>query len=94
MSFTAEEIAYLRSQPLARVATVATDGQPDAVPLAFEFDGTYFWLGGTGEAVLSTRKFRNVIAGNHRVALVIDDLDPSAHSSPAASASTDTWTIR
>ena len=41
MSFTAEEIAYLRSQPC--VATLAADGRPDAVPLAFEFDGTYFW---------------------------------------------------
>ena len=47
---------------------------PEVRPLAFEFDETYFWLGGTGEAVLGTRKFRNVIAGNHRVALVIDDL--------------------
>jgi pyridoxamine 5'-phosphate oxidase family protein len=74
VSFTDEEIAYLRSQPLARVATVSRDGQPDVVPLAFEFDGTFFWVGGTGAAVAGTRKFRNVRAGNHKVALVIDDL--------------------
>ncbi|TNC25480.1 PPOX class F420-dependent oxidoreductase [Amycolatopsis alkalitolerans] len=74
MSFTEEEIAYLRSQPLARVATVGPDGQPDVVPLAFEFDGTFIWVGGTGAAVLGTRKFRNVAAGNHRVSLTVDDL--------------------
>ncbi|MFG1707495.1 pyridoxamine 5'-phosphate oxidase family protein [Nonomuraea sp. M3C6] len=39
MSFTDEELAYLRSQPLARVATLGADGQPDVVPLAFEYDG-------------------------------------------------------
>ena len=74
MSFTDEELAYLRSQPLARVATVSPDGQPDVVPLSFEFDGTYFWIGGSGETVVHTRKLRNLRAGNHRVALVIDDL--------------------
>jgi pyridoxamine 5'-phosphate oxidase family protein len=74
MSFTSEELAYLRSQPLARVATVSPDGLPDVVPLAFEFDGTFFWVGGTGPAVANTRKFQNVRAGNHKVALVIDDL--------------------
>ncbi|GIH92591.1 PPOX class F420-dependent oxidoreductase [Planobispora siamensis] len=74
MSFTDEEIAYLRSQPLARVATLSPDGQPDVVPVAFEFDGTFFWIGGSGRSVLDTRKFRNVRAGNHQVALVVDDI--------------------
>jgi len=74
MTFTDEERAYLRSQPLARVATVAAAGQPDVVPLAFEFDGTHFWVGGSGSTVLHTRKFRNVLAGNREVALVIDDM--------------------
>lgn len=74
MAFTEEEAAYLRSQPLARVATVDAGGQPDVVPLAFEFDGTYFWVGGVGEAVLGTRKFRNVGAGQDKVSLVVDDM--------------------
>jgi pyridoxamine 5'-phosphate oxidase family protein len=81
MSFSDEEIAYLRSQPLTRLATVGPDGQPDVVPLAFEFDGGGFWVGGVGDAVARTRKFRNVAAGNDRVALVFDDLislDPFA----------------
>ena len=74
MFFTDQEADYLRSQPLTRLATVGPDGQPDVVPLAFEFDGQGFWVGGVGEAVLRTRKFRNVAAGNDRVALVFDDL--------------------
>ena len=46
MAFTEDEVAYLKSQPLARLATVDADGQPDVVPVGFEFDGTYFYVGG------------------------------------------------
>jgi pyridoxamine 5'-phosphate oxidase family protein len=74
MSFTDDEIAYLRSQPIARLATLGAGGQPDVVPLSFEFDGTYIWVGGSGPTVLDTRKFRNVGSGNHQVALVVDDM--------------------
>jgi pyridoxamine 5'-phosphate oxidase family protein len=74
MAFTPEEVAYLRSQPLARLVTVANDGQPDVVPVAFEFDGTAFWVGGSGRSVLTTRKFRNIAGGANKVALVVDDL--------------------
>jgi len=81
MSFTEEETVYLRSQPLARIATVAPEGQPDAAPVGFEFDGTYFYVGGVDPA--NTRKFRNVRAGNGKVALVVDDL-----------VSTNPWTPR
>jgi pyridoxamine 5'-phosphate oxidase family protein len=81
MSFTDEEVTYLRSQRLARLATVSPDGQPDAAPVGYEFDGTYFYVGGRDP--VKTRKFRNVRAGNAKVALVIDDL-----------VSTDPWTPR
>jgi pyridoxamine 5'-phosphate oxidase family protein len=74
MAFTEQEIAYLQSQGLGRLATVGPDGQPDVVPVAVEFDGTFFWVGGPPE-VTSTRKFRNVAAGNPRVSLVIDDME-------------------
>lgn len=74
MSFTPEEIAYLQSQPLARFATFSTEGQPDLVPVGFEFDGTHFWIGGPGPSFSRTRKIRNIAAGNRKVALVIDDL--------------------
>jgi pyridoxamine 5'-phosphate oxidase family protein len=72
MSFDEEEVAYLRSQRLARIATVSADGQPDVVPVGYEFDGTHLYVGGLDPA--RTRKFRNVQAGNHKVAMVIDDL--------------------
>jgi pyridoxamine 5'-phosphate oxidase family protein len=81
MSFTDEEVAYLRSQRLARIATVSQEGQPDAAPVGFEFDGTHFYVGGRDPA--RTRKFLNVEGGNDKVALVVDDL-----------VSTDPWTPR
>jgi pyridoxamine 5'-phosphate oxidase family protein len=74
VSFTDEEIAYLRSQPIARLASLGPDDQPDVVPVGFEFDGADFWIGGSGESVLRTRKVRNIAAGRHKVALVVDDL--------------------
>jgi len=81
MAFTEHETAYLNSQPLARLATVDADGQPDVVPVGFEFDGTYLYVG--GRAPERTRKFLNVKAGQAKVALVVDDL-----------VSTDPWTPR
>ena len=81
MSFTAEEVAFIQSQRLVRVATVAADGQPDVVPVGFEFDGTHFYIGGFDPA--NTRRTRNIRAGNDKVAFVIDDL-----------VSVDPWTPR
>ncbi|WP_328389041.1 PPOX class F420-dependent oxidoreductase [Nocardia sp. NBC_00416] len=81
MSFTEEEISYLRSQPLARVATVDPDGQPDVSPVGYEFDGAHLYIG--GHDPVRTRKYRNVERGNTKVAVVIDDL-----------VSTDPWTPR
>ncbi|MFC7407143.1 PPOX class F420-dependent oxidoreductase [Georgenia alba] len=74
MSFTDAEVAYLRSQMLARLATVSADGRPDVVPVGYGFDGTCFWVGGPGSSFLQTRKVRNVVAGGRLVALVVDDL--------------------
>lgn len=78
--FTAQEIAYLKTQRLARIATTGADGQPDVAPVGFEFDGSYFYVGGVNPA--KTRKFRNVRAGNAKVALVIDDLASTQPWSP------------
>ena len=72
--FSDQQADFLRSQGLARIATLGADGQPDVVPVAFEYDGTHFWVGGSGHSVTRTRKFRNVTSGNHQVALVIDDV--------------------
>src|SRR4051794_31738708 len=72
MAFTEEEISYLNSTFLGRIATVGPDGQPDAAPVGYQFDGTYLYVGGLDNP--STRKYRNVQAGNQKVALVVDDV--------------------
>ena len=70
--FSELELAYLRSQPLARLATVSVKGQSDVDAVGFEFDGAHFYIGGIQLA--ATRKYKNVAAGNTKVSLLIDDL--------------------
>jgi pyridoxamine 5'-phosphate oxidase family protein len=72
MSFNEQEKDYLHAQRLARFATVSGDGQPDVVPVGFEFDGSHFYVAGLD--LTSTRKYKNVTGGNDLVALVVDDL--------------------
>ena len=72
--FTEKEIAYLNSQPLARIATVSTSGQPDNSATGFEFDGEAFYLGSLGD-LRQSRRGKSVSAGNTNVALVVDDLE-------------------
>jgi pyridoxamine 5'-phosphate oxidase family protein len=80
MSFAQQEIDFIHAQPLARIATVDDDGQPDVVPVGFEFDGTHFNIGGLQPA--NTRRHHNVSAGNRKVALVIDDVASTEPWSP------------
>jgi pyridoxamine 5'-phosphate oxidase family protein len=70
--FSEQELAFLRTQRLARIATVAPDGQPTVDAVGFSFDGTHFYVG--GQNIQSTRKYKNVVAGNTKVSLVIDEL--------------------
>jgi pyridoxamine 5'-phosphate oxidase family protein len=73
--FSKAEIDYLKSQRLARIATVNKKGQPDVVPVGFEFDGKYFWIGSHDQDIFHvTRKYHNVKNGNKLVSLVVDDL--------------------
>ena len=76
-----QEVAYLKSQRLARLATVAPNGQPTVDAVGFEFDGARFLIG--GHNLPASPKYRNIDAGNHQVALIVDDL-----------ATTDPWTPR
>ena len=73
--FSEKEIEYLKSQRIARIATAAVSPdvsvQPDVVPVGFDFDGEYFYVGGMN--ILKSRKYKNVLK-NNKVALVIDDL--------------------
>jgi pyridoxamine 5'-phosphate oxidase family protein len=74
--FSDIEVEYLKSQRLARLATVSTRGQPDVVPVGFEFDGKYFWFGSaTQEIFFRTVRYRNVLKGSRKGAVTIDDLE-------------------
>jgi pyridoxamine 5'-phosphate oxidase family protein len=72
MSFSEDELRYLKAQPLARLATVDADGQPDVVPVGITIEGPYIYIAGLDNA--KTRKYRNVRDGNPKVSLVVDDL--------------------
>lgn len=77
--FSQKEIDYLKSQHLARIATAAARPsseesgslQPDVVPVGFDFDGDYFYIGGMN--LLKSTKYKNVLQ-NNKVAIVVDDL--------------------
>jgi pyridoxamine 5'-phosphate oxidase family protein len=71
--FSEAEIAYLKNQYLARLGTVSSQGQPTVDAVGFEFDGTRFYIGGL--VLPASRKYKNVAAGNHKVSLIIDDLE-------------------
>ena len=77
--FSEKEIEYLKSQRLARIATTSVSSkeeengsiQPDVVPVGFDFDGEYFYVGGMN--IVKSKKYKNVLK-NNKVAIVIDDL--------------------
>ena len=70
--FSERELEYLKSQRLARIATVDAHGQPTVDAVGYSLDGGQI-LVGTHSPVL-TRKYRNVLDGNTKVALIVDDL--------------------
>jgi pyridoxamine 5'-phosphate oxidase family protein len=70
--FSEQELAYLQTQRLARLATVDTSGQPTVDAVGFSLDGGQILIG-THSPVLS-RKYRNVLDGHTKVALIVDDL--------------------
>ena len=70
--FSEQERAFLRAQPLARLATVEVNGQPDVDAVGFEFDGEQFYI--AGYVLERTRKYKNIAAGQTKVSLIIDEL--------------------
>ncbi|QBD79064.1 PPOX class F420-dependent oxidoreductase [Ktedonosporobacter rubrisoli] len=70
--FSAQERAYLQSQALARLGTVASNDQTDVDSVAFAFDGERFYIG--GYFLENTRKYKNIASGQGKVCLLIDDL--------------------
>jgi len=73
--FSEAERNYLKSQRLARVATASAKGIPEVSPVGFEFDGACFWIGSHSQEIFpTTRRYKNITAGNTKVSLVVDDL--------------------
>jgi pyridoxamine 5'-phosphate oxidase family protein len=73
--FTDKEIEYLRSQRLARLATVQPEGAPQIAPVGFHYDAEQDVIYIGGQYLSRSKKFRNILNNPH-VALVIDDALP------------------
>ncbi len=71
--FTPEEINYLQSQRLARIATVGPNGQPHVVPVGFRYNPDTDTIDIGGHDFAQRKKWRD-IQQNPQVAVVIDDI--------------------
>ena len=69
--FTNEEIAYLRSQRMARLATASPNGQPDVAAVTFGLEADTIISGGFD--ITKTVRYGNLLT-NPRAVIVIDDL--------------------
>lgn len=77
-SFSEAELAYLATQRLGRLATIAPDGSPQNSPTGFRYNAELGTIDIGGLHMGATRKYRNIQA-NGKVAFVVDDiasLDP------------------
>jgi len=81
-AFTDSELAYLASQRLGRLATVAPSGAPQNNPVGFSVNAELGTIDIFGFNLDKSKKYRNVKA-NPKVAFVVDDL-----------ASVDPWVVR
>lgn len=82
MSFTQQELDYLASQRLGRLATVQPNGTLQVSPVGFHYNPDTSTIDIQGYNMASSRKFRNV-ADNGRAAFVVDDVP-----------SVDPWRVR
>ncbi len=82
MTFNDDEIAYLVSQRLGRLATVRADGTPQVNPVGFRYNPDLGSIDIGGYTMSTSQKYRNV-RRDPRVAFVVDDI-----------VSTDPWRVR
>ena len=71
MEFTPGELEFLRSQRIARLATVGPSGWPHVVPVMYSMDEE----GATFEFDVDGVKLRN-LSGEPRAAMVVDAMGP------------------
>ncbi|MEU7633126.1 PPOX class F420-dependent oxidoreductase [Nocardia sp. NPDC049220] len=81
-TLTPEQIDYLGSQRLGRLATVRPDGTPQNNPVGFRYNAEFDTIDIAGWNMGASWKFRN-LATNEHVAFVVDDI-----------ASTEPWRVR
>ena len=82
MGLKPHEISYLKSADLGRLATIQPNGTPQVSPVGFTYNEELGTIDIAGFRMSRSRKFRN-IAGNDKVAFVVDDI-----------ASRDPWRVR
>src|SRR5437879_13590552 len=70
--FTPEEIAYLQSQRLGRLATVSEKGEPHVVPVGFRYNPEQDSIDIGGHNIVPTKKYRDAVRYG-RVAFGVDD---------------------
>ncbi|OBC16366.1 pyridoxamine 5'-phosphate oxidase [Mycobacterium sp. 852013-50091_SCH5140682] len=73
MLFKPHEIAFLRDADLGRLATIQPDGTPQNSPVGFTYNEQLGTIDIAGYRMSHSQKFRN-IAGNQKVAFVVDDI--------------------
>ena len=71
--FTDAEIAYLREERLARIATVGPDGQPHVTPVTFHYNADEDSIDLGGIFFGQTKKWRDA-GRNPKVTLLVDDV--------------------
>lgn len=73
--FTAEEIEYLQSQRLGRLATANQKGDLHVVPIGFRYNPEHDTIDLGGMNIVPTKKYREALR-HGRVAFVVDDVLP------------------
>ncbi len=73
--FTEEEIEYLRSQRLGRMATLGKNGDLHVVPVGFRYNPEADAIDIGGHNIVPTKKYRDALRYG-RIAFVVDDVLP------------------
>jgi pyridoxamine 5'-phosphate oxidase family protein len=73
--FTEEELKYLQTQRLGRLATVNERGEPQVAAVGFRYNPELDTIDVGGRDMANTQKFRN-IARNGLVSFLVDDVLP------------------
>ncbi len=73
--FTKQEIEYLQSQRLGRMATIGVNGDLHVVPVGFRYNPEQDTIDIGGHNIVSTKKYRDALR-HGRIAFVVDDVLP------------------